>query len=141
MLMHRDNHNNSGHSGGFLLGVLIGVAVTLMLTTKKGRKILKILTDEGMDKLSHWEDIVKDVKGSLEDEDIIDGDDYVVPEGREDVREEKVDKEEKKERREESRDEKEAKRQVEDEPKTEKNTVEHKTKSTSRRFFRGVRKG
>ena len=51
------------HSGGpgfnlFFIGILVGVALTLLLTTKKGRKILQIIIDEGVEKLSKWEDVI-----------------------------------------------------------------------------------
>lgn len=49
---HHSSHN------GFLFGVLLGVAITLLFTTKKGRRILKSLTDEGLEKVNQWEDLV-----------------------------------------------------------------------------------
>lgn len=49
------HHNNSGN--GFLFGILIGVLITLLFTTKKGRRILKQVTDEGMDKITNLEDL------------------------------------------------------------------------------------
>lgn len=74
---HDQNSGNSLHT--FLLGVLIGVAITLLFTTKKGRRILKTLTDEGMDKISKWEDILyKAQTQPVEDADeMMDGEDYV----------------------------------------------------------------
>lgn len=54
--------NQEDHQGGsfhpFLLGVIVGVALTLLFTTKKGRKILKTLTDQGMDKIEKWEEVL-----------------------------------------------------------------------------------
>jgi gas vesicle protein len=55
-------HNHNDHQGGsfhpFLLGVIVGVALALLFTTKKGRKILKALTDQGMDKIEKWEEVL-----------------------------------------------------------------------------------
>jgi len=55
-----DNNNpstNSGHGGnffsGFLLGFLIGGFVVFLLATKKGKKLLKTISEEGMDNLSN----------------------------------------------------------------------------------------
>lgn len=50
---HKQHHGN----GGFLLGILIGVAITLLFTTKRGRRVLKTLTDEGMDKIGSLEEL------------------------------------------------------------------------------------
>lgn len=54
---------------GFLLGVLVGVLVTLLFTTKKGRMLLKTLTDEGLNKVSFLEDLLNETN----EEDIIEG--------------------------------------------------------------------
>jgi len=50
--------NNNGKSGsnffsGFLLGFLIGGLVVFLLGTKKGKKILKTISEEGLDNLSN----------------------------------------------------------------------------------------
>ncbi len=45
--------NERHHSGnGFLFGIIVGVLLTLLFTTKKGRNILKTLADEGVDSIS-----------------------------------------------------------------------------------------
>lgn len=63
------NHNTSnGWSSGFLFGLLVGVALALLFTTKKGRRILKVLTDEGMHKLSQWEDLVEKLPENMDPE-------------------------------------------------------------------------
>lgn len=51
------DHKNNHAGGGFLFGLLVGIALTLLFTTKKGRKILKTLTDEGLDRMSSLEDL------------------------------------------------------------------------------------
>lgn len=50
--------NNSGSV--FLAGVVVGVLVTLLFTTKKGRKILKNLKDQGMEMLEQMADATPD---------------------------------------------------------------------------------
>lgn len=51
-----------GLSSGFLLGVVVGVIITLLLTTKRGKRIVKMITEEGMSKISHWEDLFTDIE-------------------------------------------------------------------------------
>lgn len=50
---------NSKFSDGFLLGALVGGAAVFLLGTKKGNKILKVLTEEGISGLTNimedWE--------------------------------------------------------------------------------------
>jgi gas vesicle protein len=46
-------HNNFG--SGFMLGVILGVAGTLLFTTKRGRAIFKEATDKGLDKFTDLE--------------------------------------------------------------------------------------
>ncbi len=55
--------NESGHgnfSTGFLLGLLIGAAIVFFLGTEKGRKIVKTLTESGLDKFSDLESVFED---------------------------------------------------------------------------------
>lgn len=74
--MEKHHHEKSGNSS-FIIGFILGMAAALLLSTKKGRKILKILLDQGLDKLGNWESLIKD---TLETEkDYIDEDDDVVP--------------------------------------------------------------
>ena len=49
-----NNNNKSGNNffGGFLLGVLVGVFVVFLLGTKKGKKLLKAISEDGLDKVS-----------------------------------------------------------------------------------------
>ena len=58
----QQRNNNSLH--GFFLGLIIGVVVTLLFTTKKGRQIVRALTEEGLNKFSEVEDILH----AMEDE-------------------------------------------------------------------------
>jgi gas vesicle protein len=70
------NHNDENvKSSGFIVGFILGVAAALLLNSKKGRKILKLLMDQGIERLGNWEDVIKDVIEA--DDDIIEGDDFV----------------------------------------------------------------
>ncbi len=63
----------SGSSlNGFVLGLVVGVLVTLMFTTKKGRQILQTLSEEGMSKFNEVEDILRAME---DDGEIIDPED------------------------------------------------------------------
>lgn len=73
-----EKHEESSQKGGLFLGILVGVAATLLVTTKRGRKLLHTLSDEGIEKIEDWEHILKDVADALEDDEFVEGDDYVV---------------------------------------------------------------
>jgi len=54
-----DNNNPTDRSGqagkffsGFLLGFLVGAAVVFLLGTKKGKRLLKMISEEGIDNIS-----------------------------------------------------------------------------------------
>ncbi len=58
--------NNFGH--GFILGLLFGVALTLLLVTKKGRQILTALTEDGLDSIGELKARLKHVENAANDE-------------------------------------------------------------------------
>lgn len=49
--MQNTNHDNKFFSG-FLLGLIVGSAVVFLLATKTGKKILKLVSEEGFERLS-----------------------------------------------------------------------------------------
>ena len=52
--MNNDTNKSSGNFfSGFLLGALIGAAVVFFLGTKKGKRILKTISEEGLDNISN----------------------------------------------------------------------------------------
>lgn len=53
--MDNNNNKNSGNNffSGFLLGVLVGAAVVFLLGTKKGKRLLKTISEEGLDNISN----------------------------------------------------------------------------------------
>ena len=70
-------NNANGNNVGFLLGAVAGAGLALLLTTKKGKEILKILAEEGIEKIADWEKFVKDAEQALEDDDGESGSDYI----------------------------------------------------------------
>lgn len=74
-----DNKNKNHESGnGFLFGVLLGSLATLLFTTKRGREILKELTDKGVEKVSELEKRLKEVEVIEE----VEENDYILPKAR-----------------------------------------------------------
>lgn len=66
--MHDRQEQHGSSFNTFLFGVLIGVLATLLFTTKKGRKLLKVITDESVDRLGKWEDMVKTMQEHIEED-------------------------------------------------------------------------
>ena len=50
--MENNNKSNGNFFSGFLLGVLVGGFLVFLLGTKKGKKLLKAISEEGLDNLS-----------------------------------------------------------------------------------------
>ncbi len=77
-------HHHNGLGSGFALGVVVGVIITLLFTTKKGREVVKELTDKGLEKFSDLEKRLQETEADFEDaeylEDEDEDDDYVKPE-------------------------------------------------------------
>jgi len=73
-----NNHRERKNSNGFWLGFVMGVLVTLMFTTKKGRQILKDLVDKGVEKFDGLEKSLQEAEEAFEEE-LKEGNDYVQP--------------------------------------------------------------
>lgn len=67
-LGHRKHGN--GFMAGFLLGFLVGAVVVFLFATKKGKKIMEIAMNEGMDKVSKIENAVEEYMGDEYDEEM-----------------------------------------------------------------------
>jgi hypothetical protein len=48
-----NNKSGGNFPGGFLFGILIGAAIVFLLGTEKGKKILKTISEGGMDNLNN----------------------------------------------------------------------------------------
>jgi hypothetical protein len=80
---HKNHNHNNSHGNGFLLGVIVGVVITLLFTTKKGRALVKELTEKGLDKFSELQKALEVTKEEFDEtleEDESGGDDYLEPE-------------------------------------------------------------
>ena len=74
-----NNDKNGGFGNGFLFGLIIGVCLCLLFTTKKGRVILSELVENGERAL---EDFVEPQEVSPEEVVSEDDDEGIVPEER-----------------------------------------------------------
>ena len=50
---------SSGFMNGLLIGLVLGAGLVYLLTTKRGKKILHALTEEGLDSISNMDDLYK----------------------------------------------------------------------------------
>ncbi|PIP74276.1 MAG: hypothetical protein CO135_03930 [Candidatus Levybacteria bacterium CG_4_9_14_3_um_filter_35_16] len=63
--------NNSSHNNrsfnGFLIGLIFGAVIVFLFATKRGKKILKLISEEGLDNITN-------VLENMEDEEMMDQD-------------------------------------------------------------------
>src|SRR5947209_2623694 len=73
---HRYHHHNNGNfSNGFLLGALVGGGLVFLLGTQKGKQVLKMLTENGIEGVSELRDLLnEDEDNEIVDEYIQDAD-------------------------------------------------------------------
>lgn len=64
------NNNSSGGSfvNGFLWGAIIGAGVVFLLGTKKGKRLLKTITEEGLEGVSGLSELVEEYGDNEEEE-------------------------------------------------------------------------
>lgn len=55
--MNKTDRSNNGFLGGLILGVIIGGAFAFLIATKKGKTLLKLLADEGIEGVAELEEI------------------------------------------------------------------------------------
>src|SRR5437016_2786786 len=78
IMENNNNHNHNGSGNGFLLGVIVGVLITLLFTTKRGRVILKEVMEKGVERFANLEQLMRETKEELANEyDDEEGDDYI----------------------------------------------------------------
>jgi gas vesicle protein len=84
----RQQHQENANGSGFFLGVIVGVLLTLLFTTKRGREILHDLTEKGFQKFSDLEKISKEMneKGFEEEVEEEESADYQKSQQTEDVK-------------------------------------------------------
>lgn len=61
-----NKHKESGFFNGFLLGLIIGAAAVFLLGTKKGKGLLKVITEEGIEGISEIGNIMEDIEEEKE---------------------------------------------------------------------------
>jgi hypothetical protein len=62
---------NSRFSDGFLFGALVGGAVVFLLGTRKGNRVLKIISEEGIDGLTRFvEETSENIDNFIEEKDL-----------------------------------------------------------------------
>lgn len=59
-------HKGGHFSSGFILGTIVGAAIVFLLATEKGKKVLKVISDEGLKNLS---DLIEE--SELEEDEIL----------------------------------------------------------------------
>lgn len=66
---HKTEHHTgaSGFGSGFLLGLLVGAAMVFFLGTKKGKQILKSISEEGWEGFSELEELLTDEDAEFEE--------------------------------------------------------------------------
>lgn len=55
-----NSNSGGGFSHGFILGLLLGGGLVFLLGTNKGKKLLKTITEEGLEGIADLEDFVED---------------------------------------------------------------------------------
>ena len=76
-----EQKRSGGISNGFIIGFLLGIVVTLLFTTKRGRSIVRLLTEKGTEKIDSWKDILEATEEEFfEDEGLIDDEPIVAEE-------------------------------------------------------------
>jgi len=77
--------HKSGRSffNGFVIGLIVGVGIVLLLTTKKGKRILKSLSEEGLESVNGLDELLQKFERATkratprEDDDEEEDSDYV----------------------------------------------------------------
>lgn len=89
--MDRDHRHQGGFSNGFLLGALVGGSLVFLLGTKKGKEVLKMLTENGLNEVSELKELLQeDPEGEALEEYIQDGETENLPQNPEKPNEQKT---------------------------------------------------
>lgn len=82
------HHQKGGRfMDGLLVGLILGFGLALLITTKKGRRMLKMLTEEGLDSVSELKKRLDNIEVVLDENDD-EEEEYIVEEMAEDPDEE-----------------------------------------------------
>ena len=53
-----DHHHGGGFGNGFLIGFIVGAAVIFFLFTKRGKELLKTITEEGIEGVEEFKELL-----------------------------------------------------------------------------------
>ncbi len=81
-----EEQKDAGHHG-FILGILVGILIALLFTTQKGRKLLKVISNEGTRKFSNLDELIALLERELGDDTIIEEEPVVGEDLKEEVKE------------------------------------------------------
>ena len=65
-----NNQNNGKFFNGFLLGLIIGGVLVFLLGTKKGKRLLKAISEEGIENISNILDSADKLEDITDDEEV-----------------------------------------------------------------------
>lgn len=57
--------HSSGFLNGLLLGFVLGAGLVLLLTTKKGKQVLRTISEDGLDSITDWDELYKKLEKAL----------------------------------------------------------------------------
>ena len=75
--MNEQGHHDNKFFNGFVIGAVIGAAIVFLVATEKGKKILKLLADEGLENISNLLENYSDKEELEEDPDEVENEDLV----------------------------------------------------------------
>src|SRR5579859_1325299 len=58
--MERNQHSSSNFMNGFVTGALLGGGLVFLFGTKTGKKLLKIISEEGLENMSSLSELLED---------------------------------------------------------------------------------
>lgn len=60
-----DHHHSNGFGNGFILGLIVGAALVFFLFTKRGKQLLKVISEEGLAGVEEFKELL-DLEGEEE---------------------------------------------------------------------------
>lgn len=60
--------SQSGFLNGLLLGLVIGAGLVLLLATKKGKRVLRMISEDGLDSVTSLEDLYEKLEKALQED-------------------------------------------------------------------------
>lgn len=57
--MDQNNQHHNGFGSGFIFGFIVGAAVIFFLFTKRGKQLLKIISEEGLEGIAEFKGLLE----------------------------------------------------------------------------------